>query len=141
MSYPDWLEVSEEVREALQEKGPVVALESSVWCQGLPRPFNFETALEMEAQVRLAGAVPALTWLDSGKVHVGCNREQLEQLCQATEVKKVGAGDIPGALAKGHMGATTVSGTLVLADRLNISVFATGGIGGVHRGWSEQLDP
>lgn len=140
MSYPDWFEISPEVEQALKDGAPVVALESSVWCQGLPQPFNLETALEMEGQVRLAGAIPALTWLENGKAHVGCSREQLEKLCQAQEVKKVGAGDIPGVLAKADMGATTVSGTLVLGDRLGIKVFATGGIGGVHRDWSKQLD-
>lgn len=140
LNIPDWAVVSDEVLTALNEEKAVVALESSVWCQGLPRPFNLETAHEMEAQVRLAEAVPALTWLEDGKVHVGCTPEQLEKLCQATEVQKVGAGDIPGTLATGKMGATTVSGTLVLADRFGISVFATGGIGGVHRDWSKQMD-
>ena len=140
MSYPDWFEISSEVEQALKKGDPVVALESSVWCQGLPQPFNLETAQEMEGQVRLAGAVPALTWLEDGKAHVGSTEEQLKKLCEAKGVKKVGAGDIPGVLATSGMGATTVSGTLVLADRLGIKVFATGGIGGVHRDWSKQLD-
>lgn len=140
MSIPDWVVLSPEVADALAEKKPVVALESSVWCQGLPRPFNWETAQEVEAQVRLAGAVPAQTWLDEGKVRVGCTPEQLEKLCQSTDSMKVGAGDIPGVLATGKAGATTVSGTLVIADRLGIRVFATGGIGGVHRDWSKQMD-
>lgn len=138
--FPDWLKLSDEVTHALHEGLPVVALESSVWCQGLPRPFNLETAQEMDAQVRLAGAIPALTWLESGVAHVGASAEQLEKLCQAEDVAKVGAGDLPGILSTGKMGATTVSGTLVLADRLGIQVFATGGIGGVHRGWSKQMD-
>lgn len=137
---PDWIHCSEEVRHALHEGLPIVALESSVWCQGLPRPFNLETAQEMEAQVRLAGAVPALTWLEGGKAMIGADKAQVEILCAAEDVHKVGAGDLPGVLATGKMGATTVSGTLVLADRLGIEVFATGGIGGVHRGWSKQLD-
>jgi pseudouridylate synthase len=140
IAYPPWCEISDEVAEGLESGKPVVALESSVWCQGLPRPFNLETALEMEAQVRLAGAIPALTWLENGKARIGCNASELEALCQATDVSKVGAGDLPGVLATGRTGATTVSGTLVLADRLGIEVFATGGIGGVHRGWSKQLD-
>ena len=139
-NYPSWVELTDEVEQALEQNLPLVALESSVWCQGLPRPFNHETALEMEAQVRLAGAIPALMWLQDGKAHVGCTPEQLESLCQAKEVQKVGAGDIPGALATKKMGATTVSGTLVLADRLGIQLFATGGIGGVHRDWSKQMD-
>lgn len=138
--FPEWIKLSEEVAEALQEDRPVVALESSVWCQGLPRPFNLETAQEMESQVRLAGAIPALTWLEAGAVHIGATSEQLEQLCSAEEVVKVGSGDLAGALVKKNLGATTVSGTLVLADKVGIGVFATGGIGGVHRGWAKQLD-
>ena len=102
MKLPSWLELSEEVSDALNEKKPLVALESSVWCQGLPRPFNFETALEMEAQVRLAGSIPALTWLSEGKINVGCDRAQLESLCSADGVKKVGAGDLPGAQPRSH---------------------------------------
>lgn len=137
---PSWVEFSEEVAQALSENKAVVALESSVWCQGLPKPFNLETAQEMEAQVRLAGAVPALTWLESGKAHVGADTSQLEKLCQAEDVVKVGAGDLAGVLLKQNLGATTVSGTLALADRVGLEVFATGGIGGVHRGWSKQLD-
>lgn len=141
MPHPELFEISEEIADALSQSQPVVALESSVWCQGLPQPFNFETAQEMEAQVRLAGAVPALTWLQDGKAHVGCpDQAVLERLCAAEDVHKVGAGDLPGVLATKKMGATTVSGTLVLADRLNIEVFATGGIGGVHRDWAKQLD-
>ena len=139
-SFPDWVKLSEEVSDAITEGLPVVALESSVWCQGLPRPFNLETAQEMEAQVRLAGAVPALMWLENGEVRVGADGEQLETLCQAEGAVKVGAGDLAGTLVKKQLGATTVSGTLALADRLGIEVFATGGIGGVHRGWSKQLD-
>ncbi|MFA5505684.1 MAG: pseudouridine-5'-phosphate glycosidase [Vulcanimicrobiota bacterium] len=138
--FPEWIKLSEEVAEALQEDRPVVALESSVWCQGLPRPFNLETAQEMESQVRLAGAIPALTWLEAGAVNIGATSEQLEQLCSAEEVVKVGSGDLAGALVKKNLGATTVSGTLVLADKVGIGVFATGGIGGVHRGWAKQLD-
>lgn len=132
--------LSDEVAQALAKKRPVVALESSVWCQGLPHPFNFETAMEMEAQVRLAGAVPALLWLQNGQIHCGASEAQLQELCQAQDSIKVGAGDIPGALATGKLAATTVSASLALADFLQISTFATGGIGGVHRGWNEQMD-
>lgn len=140
MKFPDWIKLSDEVAEALNSKKPVVALESSVWCQGLPQPFNLETAQEMEAQVRLAGAVPALTWVEDGIAHIGSDSEQLQRLCEAEDVVKVGSGDLAGALVKKSLGATTVSGTLVLADRVGLEVFATGGIGGVHRGWAKQLD-
>ena len=140
LDFPEWIELSEEVAQALHQQQPIVALESSVWCQGLPKPFNLETAQEMEAQVRLAGAIPALTWLEDGVAHIGCDEEQLERLCHAEGVQKVGSGDLAGALVKKSLGATTVSGTLVLADRVGLEVFATGGIGGVHRGWAKQLD-
>ena len=138
--FPKWIALSEEVRDAVENQLPIVALESSVWCQGLPSPFNLETAQEMESQVRLAGAIPALTWLENGVAHIGATHEQLEELCAAEDVAKGGSGDLAGELAKGGRGATTVSGTLVLADRVGIGVFATGGIGGVHRGWAKQLD-
>ena len=136
----DFLNISDEVQQALSENKAVVALETSVWCQGLPRPVNFETAQEMEAQVRLAGAVPALLWVENGEVRCGAFGNDLERLCAETSAIKVGAGDLPGALASGKLGATTVSASLALADRIGISTFATGGIGGVHRGWSDALD-
>jgi pseudouridine-5'-phosphate glycosidase len=140
MNLPDHLRLSEEVRDALTQGRGVVALESSVWCQGLPRPLNFETAQEMEAQVRLAGAVPALLWLEQGEVRCGASVAELERLCADTTAVKVGAGDLPGALASNKLGATTVSASLALADRLGIRTFATGGIGGVHRDWTAYLD-
>jgi pseudouridylate synthase len=140
LKFPEWIKLSDEIASALEEKRPVVALESSVWCQGLPQPFNLETAQEMESQVRLAGAIPALTWVEDGVAHIGADSEQLQRLCDADDVVKVGSGDLAGALVKKTLGATTVSGTLVLADRVGLEVFATGGIGGVHRGWAKQLD-
>ena len=139
-SLPDHFQLSDEVTSALQEGKGIVALESSVWCQGLPRPLNFETALEMDAQVRLAGAIPALMWLEGGKVKCGADHSEIDALCSKTDALKVGAGDLPGALVSRALGATTVSASLALADRLGISVFATGGIGGVHRDWISQLD-
>lgn len=139
-AFPDYAVLSDEVKEAMAAGQGVVALESSVWCQGLPRPLNFETAQEMEAQVRLAGAVPALMWLEEGKVRCGATAAELEKLCAETSAVKVGAGDLPGVLASKKLGATTVSATLALADRLGISTFATGGIGGVHRDWTAYLD-
>lgn len=139
-TFPEHFQLSEEIRAGLADGSGVVALESSVWCQGLPRPLNFETAQEMEAQVRLAGAVPALMWLEGGKVRCGASLEELEKLCADTSAVKVGAGDLPGVLASKKLGATTVSATLALADRMGISAFATGGIGGVHRDWTAYLD-
>lgn len=140
ISIPPYVRLSEEVAQARHEGRAVVALESSVWCQGLPRPLNLETAREMEAQVRLAGAVPALLWLEEGEVRCGATEDELVRLCADLTAVKAGAGDLPGALASKKLAATTVSASLALADRLGISVFATGGIGGVHRGWVNYLD-
>lgn len=137
---PPYVTLSPEVRDALSSGQGVVALESSVWCQGLPRPINYETALEMEAQVRLAGAIPALLWIEGGQIRCGATLPEIERLCADTTALKVGAGDLPGALAAKRLGATTVSASLALADRLGISTFATGGIGGVHRDWTAYLD-
>lgn len=138
--FPSHIQLSEEVAHARHEGRPLVALESSVWCQGLPRPLNYETAQEMEAQVRLAGAVPALLWLEDGKVRCGATEEELQRLCSDTTAVKAGAGDLAGVMASKKLGATTVSASLALADRLGISTFATGGIGGVHRDWSTVMD-
>lgn len=137
---PAHFQLSQEVYEALAAGAGVVALESSVWCQGLPRPLNYETAVEMEAQVRLAGAVPALLWIQGGKVRCGATEQELRTLCADTTAVKAGAGDLPGVVASGKLGATTVSASLALADRLGIATFATGGIGGVHRDWTAYLD-
>ena len=140
MSVPDYFGFSDEVSQAIAEQKAIVCLESSVWCQGLPRPFNYETAIEMEAQVRLAGAVPALLWLEAGKIRCGADAADLQRLCEIEGAVKVGAGDIPGALSRQSLGATTVSASLALAELAGIPVFATGGIGGVHRGWNQHLD-
>lgn len=137
---PDWAELSPEVAEALDQGRPVVALESSVWAQGLPRPINLEVAGECLEAVRCAGATPAIITLDRGKVAYGLSPAALEELCGRQSIAKVGLGDIPAVLAKGSGGATTVSATLALAERLGIAVMATGGLGGVHLGWTSRPD-
>lgn len=140
ISIPLWARLDPEIREALAEGTPVVALESSVWCQGLPRPLNFEVALEVLAQVRRAKAVPAVVWLEDGALCYGCDQDKLEELCQKDEVAKVGVGDLAGILSTRALGATTVSATLVAAEQVGIRVLATGGVGGVHRGWAVRPD-
>lgn len=139
-SFPLWAHLEPEVEEALRRGTPVVALESSVWAQGLPRPMNFEVAREVCAQVRAGGAVPAVIVLKDGKVHYGLPDDELEALCGRTNMAKVGVGDFPGILARGEAGATTVSATLIAAEHVGIDVMATGGVGGVHLNWTTRLD-
>lgn len=138
---PDWLTVSEEVRSALAEGRPVVALESSLIAQGLPVPHNLETALAAEAAIRESGAVPATTALEDGRFVVGAGRALLERLADpGREVAKGASRDLGPLLAAGRLASTTVSATMRAAHLAGIAVFATGGIGGVHRGASTSYD-
>jgi pseudouridine-5'-phosphate glycosidase len=121
------------IENALRNGAPVVALESSVLAQGLPIPQNREAATRMLAAVTHAGAVPAITAVVAGCATVGLESAELERFLRRDGVRKVSARDIPSAIAQGHDGATTVAASLVLANALEIDVFATGGIGGVHR--------
>jgi pseudouridine-5'-phosphate glycosidase len=131
----DRVVVAGEVRSALADGRPVVALETSVLAQGLPVPRNLEALEQMDAAVRRAGAVPAWTAVLEGAVRVGLPREALEALSNADRagVMKVARRDIPVAVARGGPGATTVSATLWAGSRVGITVAATGGIGGIHR--------
>ena len=143
-------QLSPEVEQAQKDGRPVVALETSVFAQGLPSPENRQVAEQMIEAVRQSGAVPAVLFLRNGSICAGASAEDLDQLCGPTKdrFKKVGAGDIGGSLMLGQhsaesgsgWGATTVSASLLIADHLKIRVFATGGIGGVHRGWSHIPD-
>jgi pseudouridylate synthase len=128
------MELSHEVNDALNEGRAVVALESTVIAHGLPRPQNLETALRLEEIVRAGGAVPATIAILKGRLHVGLSREQLEHLATSADVHKLSRCDLPLAVANEWDGATTVATTSLIAERAGISVFATGGIGGVHRG-------
>ncbi|MFL6333708.1 MAG: pseudouridine-5'-phosphate glycosidase [Pyrinomonadaceae bacterium] len=127
-------QVSEEVRAALGEGRAVVALESTVISHGLPRPQNLETARRLEQAVREGGAVPATVAVLGGRLCVGLEESQLARLAEGEGVRKVSRRDLPLAVARGEDGATTVAGTLWIASRAGLKVFATGGIGGVHRG-------
>ena len=134
------ISVRDDVAMALERQAPVVALESTVIAHGLPRPHNLETARKMEATVREAGATPATIGMLDGKMVVGLTNEQIAFLAEAQDVAKVSRSDISAVLASGRPGATTVAGTMFIAARADIHVFATGGIGGVHRGSENTYD-
>jgi pseudouridylate synthase len=129
-----WLSLSAEVTAALAAGRPVVALESTLIAHGLPWPANLETAREAEAAVRAAGAVPATVAVWDGTPTVGLSDEQLARLARTPGVFKASRRDLGAAVALGRLAATTVSATMALADAAGIRVFATGGIGGAHRG-------
>jgi pseudouridylate synthase len=131
---PNLLKLSEEVADALSERRAVVALESTVIAHGLPRPLNLETALRLEQTVRGRGAVPATVAVLGGELRVGLGEAELERLAYGGGVRKVSRRDLAAVVARRLDGATTVAGTLWVASRAGLRVFATGGIGGVHRG-------
>ncbi|CAL9413758.1 pseudouridine-5'-phosphate glycosidase [Streptomyces sp. enrichment culture] len=134
------LVVSEEVRAAVGARRPVVALESTIIAHGLPRPRNLLVARELEALVRQEGAVPATIAVLDGRPHVGLDEQQLERVANEDGIRKLGHRDLPLAVAAGASGATTVSATALLAARAGVRVFATGGLGGVHRQWTVTQD-
>ena len=133
---------TEEVKQALKENKPIVALESTIISFGMPYPQNLETAKKLESLVRDNGCVPATIAIIKGKVHVGLSNEQIEEFGKLSknEVNKVSTRDLPIILAKKLNGATTVAATSFLGAKAGIKFFATGGIGGVHRGVEETLD-
>ncbi|HHV26990.1 pseudouridine-5'-phosphate glycosidase [Anaerosalibacter bizertensis] len=135
-----YMEIKEEVKNALNEKKPVVALESTIIAHGMPYPKNVETALEVERIIRDRGAIPATIAILDGKIKVGLSKEEIEYLGSAENVSKVSRRDLPFIVAKGLNGATTVASTMVVAKMAGIKVFVTGGIGGVHRGAEESFD-
>jgi pseudouridine-5'-phosphate glycosidase len=126
--------VAPAVEKALEQEGPVVALESTVISHGLPYPHNLKVAQGMEAAIRAEGAIAATIAVLDGRVHVGLEASQLERLAQGSDVRKVSRRDLPVVVGLGLDGATTVSATMYIAHQLGIELFATGGIGGVHRG-------
>lgn len=136
----DRLKLSEEVQEALAHGRPVVALESTIVAHGMPYPQNLETAQLLESEIRQRGAIPATIAVAEGKIQVGCSESLLYELATASNVMKIARRDLPMALAEEALGATTVSATLIGAHRAGIRVFATGGIGGVHRGVAKTWD-
>jgi pseudouridine-5'-phosphate glycosidase len=138
------MRVHPEVSHALAARQPVVALESTIISHGLPRPDNLRIAREFEAEVRDAGAVPATIAVVDGVPHIGLDDDALAAVATREDVDKCGVRDLAVVCARGGMGATTVAATAHLAARAGIGVFATGGLGGVHRGaresWDESAD-
>ncbi|MFO1138557.1 MAG: pseudouridine-5'-phosphate glycosidase [Paracoccus sp. (in: a-proteobacteria)] len=131
-----------EVAQAQAEGRPVVALESTIITHGMPYPQNLETAQRVEAEVRAAGAVPATIAVMDGRIRVGLDADLLEALASTpgTKVMKLSRADLAACLATGRTGATTVAATMICADLAGIATFATGGIGGVHRGAENSFD-
>jgi len=136
-----YLSISAEVQEALNAGKPVVALESTIISHGMPYPQNVETALRVEQTIRDNGAVPATIAIIGGKLKAGCTPEEIEYLGKkGHEVTKASRRDLPVLIARGEDGATTVTTTMIIAAMAGIKVFATGGIGGVHRGAETTMD-
>ncbi len=133
------LSITAEIEDALESGRPVVALESTVIAHGLPRPHNLESAHKLEALLRADGVVPATVAILDGQVRVGISSEELERLANTDDVLKVSRRDLPVVVARGLTGATTVAATMMAAHWAEIKVFATGGIGGVHRGGTGDI--
>lgn len=137
---PSLLVHSPEVHDALEAGRPVVALESTIITHGMPFPGNLEMARSVEAIIRDNGAVPATIAILDGTIHVGLNEAELERLAETRDAMKVSRADLAFATAEGRNGATTVAATMMIAHMAGIAVFATGGIGGVHRGAELSFD-
>ena len=134
------MEIRPDVADALQKSGPIVALESTLIAHGLPRPDNLQLAHEVESLIREEGAVPATIGVVDGVAKVGLEESELELMANTDGIPKLSVRDLPAAVAKGSYGATTVSATAHLAARAGINLFATGGLGGVHREARESWD-
>ena len=136
-----YLNISLEVQQALKENKPVVALESTIISHGMPYPKNVETALQVEEIVRENGAVPATIAIIGGKLSVGISHEEIDYLGKkGLDVTKASRRDIPILVSRGEDGATTVAATMIIANMAGIKLFATGGIGAVHRGAETTMD-
>ena len=140
MNLHEYLSVAPEIAEAIAQGKPVVALESTILSHGMPYPENVEFAHKVETIVREEGAIPATTAIIGGKLKVGLNDEELLTMCKAENVGKVSRRDVAVYLATGQTGATTVATTMIIASLAGIRFFATGGIGGVHRGAEKTMD-
>ena len=140
MNLKQYLDITPEIKAALEEGKPVVALESTILSHGMPYPQNLEFAAEVEKIIRAEGAVPATMAIIDGRMKVGLSAGELELMCKGEGVVKVSRRDLPIILAEGGTGATTVASTMILASLAGIKIFATGGIGGVHRGAETTMD-
>ena len=140
MELGKWMDISEEIQDSIKEKGPVVALESTIISHGMPFPQNLETALEVESIIRKEGALPATIAVIEGRIKIGLSNLELEQFAQGTKTVKVSSRDVPLVLSQKQNGGTTVAATMICARMAGISIFVTGGIGGVHRGSEKTMD-
>jgi len=136
----DALVFSSEVKKALSENAPIVALESTIISHGMPYPQNLEVAMEVESTVRNNGATPATIAILDGRLHVGLSAEELESFAQKKDVMKCSRRDLPFVVSKKIHGATTVAATMIIAEMAGIKIFVTGGIGGVHRNAENTWD-
>lgn len=139
-SFSKYLEIKEDVLEALKSNQPIVALESTIISHGMPYPENVKMAKKVEEIIRSEGAIPATIAIMDGKIKVGLNDKDLETLAKASSVTKVSRRDLAIVLANKTLGATTVASTMICAKMAGIKFFVTGGIGGIHRGYEETLD-
>ena len=140
MGIGKWTDISEEIHDSIKVNGPVVALESTIISHGMPFPQNLETALEVESIIRKEGAIPATIAVIEGRIKIGLSNLELEQFAQGTKTVKVSSRDLPFALSQKQDGGTTVAATMKCARMAGISIFVTGGIGGVHRGSEKTMD-
>ena len=141
MNIPQFLDIAPEVQQALRDNKPVIALESTIISHGMPYPQNVATALQVEAEVRAHGAVPATIAIIDGRLKAGLSAQEIEALGQrGRDAIKVSRRDIPFVIAAKQMGATTVASTMIVAAMAGIKIFATGGIGGVHRNAQQSFD-
>jgi len=140
MELDKWIDFSEEIQNSIKENGPVVALESTIISHGMPFPQNLETALEVERIIRKEGAIPATIAVVEGRIKIGLSSLELEQFAQGKKTVKVSSRDLPFAISQKQDGGTTVAATMICARIAGISIFVTGGIGGVHRGSEKTMD-
>lgn len=139
-SFEKYLDVLPEIQQALDENKPVVALESTILSHGMPYPENLDFAHRVEEVIRSLGGIPATCAIVKGRLKVGLTAEELEIMCRAENIGKVSRRDVAVYVALGRTGATTVASTMIIAAMAGIPVFATGGIGGVHRGAETTMD-
>ena len=140
MKLDDYIDFHPDVKNALKNNLPIVALESTIISHGMPYPKNIETALMVEKTVRSNKAVPATIAIIKGRLKIGLTKEEIEFLATNDEIKKISRRDLAVAVSQKLSGSTTVASTMIIADLAKIAVFATGGIGGVHRGAETTLD-
>jgi pseudouridine-5'-phosphate glycosidase len=139
--WADWMDISDEVRAALDDNRPVLAFESTIITHGMPYPKNLETALDSEKTCRDEGATPATIAILNGRIKVGLSQAELQKLAgKDLNAIKTSRRDLPFVAGSGSCGGTTVAATMIIAAKAGIRVFATGGIGGVHRGAENSLD-